>query len=135
MQSAFLLFDSDCDHNLDPMPSSDVYVQVTVTAHDRASGHPSDSPQTVIVEVPSARIERYRKQSPYAGEATDEQLAEYLAGEIGPHVLARTGFHRSGRWCIDSIALPKRPQWIEARQSDFSYDSMKAWLPTRQSFV
>jgi hypothetical protein len=38
-------------------------------------------------------------------------------------------------WCIDSVALPQRPQWIEARQSDFSYDGMKAWLPTRQSLV
>jgi hypothetical protein len=30
---------------------------------------------------------------------------------------------------------PQRPQWIEVRQSDFSYDRMKAWIPTRQSFV
>jgi hypothetical protein len=133
-RSCFLL-GGDWDHNLDAMPSPDIYVQVTVTPHDRESGHPSDSPQTSIVEVPGARIERYREQSPYAGEATDEQLAEYLAGEIGPHVLARAGFHRSGPWCIDSVALPQRPQEIEARQSDFSYDSMRAWLPTRQSFV
>jgi hypothetical protein len=76
-------------HNLDGMPSSDIYVQVTVTPHDRRSGRPSDSPQTAIVEAPGARIERYREQSPYAGEATDEQLAEYLAVEIGPHALAR----------------------------------------------
>jgi hypothetical protein len=117
------------------MPSPDIYVQVTVTPHDRQSGRPSDSPQTAIVEVPGTRIERYREQSPYAGEATDEQLAEYLAGEIGPHALARAGFHRSGRWCIDSVALPQRSQEIEARQSDFSYDGMKAWIPTRQSFV
>ncbi|MBV8143159.1 MAG: hypothetical protein JO279_02105 [Verrucomicrobia bacterium] len=116
------------------MPSPDIYVQITVTPHDRESERPSDSPQTVIVEVPGTRIERYRKQSPYAGEASDEQLAEYLAGEIGPHALARAGF-RSGRWCIDSVALPQHPKLIEARQSDLSYDSMKAWLPTRQSFV
>ena len=63
------------------MPSPDIYVQVTVTPHDRESGHRSDSPQTVIVEVPGARIKRYRDQSPYAVEATDQQLAEYLAGE------------------------------------------------------
>jgi hypothetical protein len=31
--------------------------------------------------------------------------------------------------------VPQRPQGIEARQSDFSYDGMKAWLRTRQSFV
>jgi hypothetical protein len=135
MQTTFLLFGSNCDHNLDAMPSPDIYVQVTVTPHDRASGHPSDSPQTAIVEVPSARIKRYRDQSPYPDEATDKELAEYLAGEIGPHALARAGLHRSGRWCIDSVALPQRPRWIEARQSDFSYDGMKAWLPTRQSFV
>ena len=40
-----------------------------------------------IVEVPGARI-RYR-EPPYAGEATDEQLVEYLAGAIGPHAFDR----------------------------------------------
>jgi hypothetical protein len=122
-------------NNLNTMSSPNIYVQVTVTPHDRESERPTDSPRTAIVEVPGARIEKYRDQSPYADEATDEQLAEYLAGEIGPHALARGGLHRSGRWCIDSVALPQRPQWIEARRSDFSYDNMKAWLPTRQSFV
>jgi hypothetical protein len=117
------------------MPSPDIYVQVTVTPHDRESGHRSDIPQTMIVELPGARIKRYRDQSPYVAEATDEQLAEYLAGEIAPHALARAGFHQSGRWCIDSVALPQRPRSIEARQSDFSYDSLQAWRPTRQSFV
>jgi hypothetical protein len=92
------------------MPSPDIYVQVTITPHDRQSGRPSDSPQTAIVEVPGTRIERYREQSPYAGEATNEQLAEYLAGEIGPHALARAGLHRSGRWCgwADSRAFGAR---------------------------
>jgi len=130
-----LLFGSNCDHTLDAMPSFDIYVQITITPLNRESGHPSDSPQTAIVEVPGARIERYREQLPYPGEATGEQLAQYLAGGIAPHALARSGFHRSGRWCIDSVALPERPHWIESRQSDFSYDSLRAWLPTRQSFV
>jgi hypothetical protein len=112
----------------------DIYVQLTVTPHD-LSGRPSDSPQTAIVEVPGTRIESYREQSPYAGEATDEQLAEYLAGEIGPHALARTGLDRPARWCIESVALPQRPPVVEARPPDFSYDGMKAWIPTRQSFV
>jgi hypothetical protein len=116
------------------MPSIDIYVQVTVTPHD-LSGRPSDSPQTAIVEVPGARIERYREQSPYAGEATDEQLAEYLAAEIGPHALARTGLYRPVRWLVESVALPQRPPGVEARPSDCSYDGMKAWIPTRQSFV
>ena len=74
-------------------------------------------------------------QSPYTGEATDEPLAKYLAGEIGLHALARAGLRRSGRCCIDSVALPQRPRWIEARQPDLGYDSLRAWLPTRQSFV
>jgi hypothetical protein len=86
-------------------------------------------------KCPAREIKKYREQSPYTGEATDEQLAEYLAGEIGPHPLARAGFRRSGRWCIDSVALPQHPRWIEARQPDFSDDSLRAWLPTRQSFV
>ena len=116
------------------MPFLEVYVQVSVTPHD-LSGRPSDSSQTAIVEVSAARIQMYREQSPYAGEATDEQLAEYLAGEIGPHALARVGFHRPARWFVESVALPQRPPVVEARPSDFSYDGMKAWIPTRQSFV
>ena len=116
------------------MPSLDIYVQVTVTPHD-LSGRPSDSPQVVIVEVPGPRIERYREESPYTGEATDEQLAEYLAGALGPHTSARAGLHRPRRWFVESVALPQRPPEAEARSSDFSYDGMKAWVPTRQSFV
>ena len=116
------------------MPSLDIYVQVTVTPHD-LSGRPSDSPQTMIVEVPGSRIERYREQSPYAGEATDEQLAEYLAGATGPHALARAGLHRPRRWFVESVALPRRPPEVGARSSDFSYDGMRAWIPTRQSFA
>src|SRR6201998_451043 len=116
------------------MSSADIYVQVTATQHD-LSGRAADSPQMAIVEVPRARIERYREQSPYAGEATDEQLAEYLAGEIGPHALARTGLDRPARWWVESVALPQRPPVVETRPSDFSYDGMKAWIPTRQSFV
>jgi hypothetical protein len=116
------------------MSSVDIYVQVTATPRD-LSGRASDSPQMVIVEVPGARIERYREQSRYAGEATDEQLAEYLAGEIGPHALTRAGLHRPGRWFVESVALPQRPPEVEVRPSDFRYDGMKAWIPTRQSFV
>ena len=116
------------------MSCLDIYVQVTVTPHD-LSGRPSDSPQTAIVEVPAARIRSYREQSPYAAEATDEEIAEHLAGAIGPHALARTGLHRPVRWFIECVALPQRPPGVEARPSDFSYDGMKAWIPTRQSFV
>jgi hypothetical protein len=116
------------------MSCLDIYVQVTVTPHD-LSGRPSDSPQTAIVEVPAARIERCREQTPYSAEATDEELAEYLAGALGPQALARTGLHRPVRWLVECVALPQRPPEVEARPSDFSYDGMKAWIPTRQSFV
>jgi hypothetical protein len=116
------------------MSSANIYVQITATQHD-LSGRAADSPQMVIVEVPRARIERYREQSPYAGEATDEQLAEYLAGEIGPQALAGAGLHRPGRWSVEPVALPQRPPEVEARPPDFSHDGMKAWIPTRQSFV
>jgi hypothetical protein len=64
------------------------------------SERPTDSPRTAIVEVSGPRIKSYWDQSPYADKATDEQLAEYLVGEIGPHALARAGLHRSGRWCL-----------------------------------
>ena len=115
------------------LPST-FYVQVTVTPHD-LFGRPSDSPQTAIVEVSGARIERYRKQSPFAGEANDEQLVEYLASEIGPQALARAGLYHPARWFVESVALPQRPPVVDARPSDFSYEGMKAWIPTRQSFV
>jgi len=63
----------------------------------------------VIVEIPAARIERYREQSPYTGEATDAQLAENLGGEIGPRALTRVGLHNPVRWFVESVALPQRP--------------------------
>jgi hypothetical protein len=116
------------------LSSVDVYVQVTATAHD-LSGRASDSPQMVIVEVPAATIERYRKQSSYTNEATDEQLAENLAGEIGPHALTMAGLYHPGHWSVECVALPQRPPEVEVRPSDFRYDGMKAWIPTRQSFV
>jgi hypothetical protein len=116
------------------MSSLDVYVQVTATPHD-LSGHPSDSPLMVIVEIPAVRIERYREQSPNTGEATDAQLAENLGGEIGPRALTRVGLHNPVRWFVESVALPQRPPEVEVRPPDFSYDGMKAWIPTRQSFV
>ena len=117
------------------MSSVDIYVQVTATPPD-LSGRASDSPLMVIVEVPGAKIERYREQSPYTVEATDAQLAENLASEIGPPALAGTGIHRSPvRWVVESVALPQRPPQVQVRPSDFTYDGMKAWIPTRQSFV
>ena len=116
------------------MASVDIYVQVTATPHD-LSGHPSDSPLMVLVEIPAGRIERYREQSPYTGEATDAQLAENLGSEIGPHALTRVGLHSAVRWFVESVALPQRPPEMEVRPPDFSYDGMKAWIPTRQSFV
>jgi hypothetical protein len=112
----------------------DIYVQVTATAHD-LSGRASDSPQMVIVEVPAATIERYREQSSYTNEGTDEQLAENMAGEIAPHALTMAGLQRPGRWSVECVALPQRPPEVEVRPSDFHYDGMKAWIPTRQSFV
>jgi hypothetical protein len=116
------------------MPSLTVYIQVTGTPHD-LSGRPSDSPQTAIIEVPGARIERCREQSLYAADATDEQLAEYLAGEIGRQALAKDEILLHERWVLESIALPERPPEVDARPSDFNHDGMKAWTPTRQSFV
>jgi hypothetical protein len=116
------------------MSTVDIYVQVTATPYD-VSGHPSDSPIMVVVEIPAARIERYREQSPNRSEATDAQLAENLGGEIGPRALTRIGLHSPVRWFVESVALPQRPPEVEVRPPDFSYDGMKAWIPTRQSFV
>jgi hypothetical protein len=116
------------------MSSVDVYVQVTAIPQG-LSGRASDSPLMVIVEVPGLRIERHREQSPDTGKATDAQLAENLANEIAPHALATVGLHRPVRWFVEAVALPQRPPGVEARPSDFAYDGMKAWIPTRQSFV
>ncbi len=89
----------------------------------------------VIVEIPAARIEKYREESPHTGEATDVQLAESLGGEIGPRALKRVGLHRTVRWFAESVALPQRPPEVQVRPPNFSYDGMKAWIPTRQSFI
>ena len=131
---AVLYYPASDKLGLGAMSSVNIYVQVTATPRD-LSGRASDSPLMVIVEIPAARIERYREQSSYTNEVTDEQLAENLAGEIGPHALTMAGLHRPGRWSVESVALPQRPPEVEVRPSDFRYDCMKAWIPTRQSFV
>ena len=73
-------------------------------------------------------IERYREQSLYTNEATDEQLAENLAGEIAPQALTMAGLHRPARWSVECVALPQRSPEVEVRPSDFRYDGMKAWI-------
>ncbi len=80
-----------------------------------------------MVEVPGDRIdvhrERHREES--AG-ATGGQLAEYLASDAALHLLAKLGY--SGIGTIDTIALSQRPEWTDARLSDFTYEEMNVWL-------
>jgi Phage integrase family len=106
-----------------------VYVQVTVTAQDPDSGQPLRDFRKVFVELPRARIERYRKESPKIGTDTaDERLAEDLADDIAPHALLRISDPPPRPWRVDEVALSRRPSEIEGRQPDLSFESMKAWI-------
>jgi len=106
-----------------------VYVQVTVTAQDPNGGRMLRNFRRVFVEVPRARIERYRKESPKIGADTaDERLAEDLAGDVAPYALSRIPDPPPGPWRVDKVALSGYPSEIERRQHDLSFDSMKAWF-------
>src|SRR5260221_212263 len=106
-----------------------VYVQVTVTAQDPNSGQMLRNFRRVFVEVPRARIERYRKESPkIAADTADERLSEDLAGDVAPYALGRIPDPPPGPWRVDKVALSGYPSEIEGRQHDLSFDSMKAWF-------
>ena len=114
------------------MSASDTFVQVTATPMDSNSGQPIANPRTVMVKVPGHRInihrERHREES---ADATGGQLAEYLASDAALHLLAKLGY--SGIGTIDTIALPQRPEWTDARPSDITYEEMNVWLAWRGS--
>ena len=110
------------------MPTSNVYVQVRVKPQDSLSGQPTGESKTVIIEVSGPRIDSRRaddRSRKYATTATDNELAEHLAGDIALHFLARLGTSRPGT--IDCIALLQPPLMIITRPADFTFDSMKAW--------
>jgi hypothetical protein len=110
------------------MPSPDLSVQVKITPFNRETSLPSGDTQIVFVEVPSARIDRYRKDFlDFAKDATDKEIAEYLASQIAPYLLARAPNSYPPPWLIDPIAIPQLPSGIEARQPDIDYNGMKAW--------
>ena len=111
------------------MPSLDVPVQVKITPCNRETSLPCGNAQIVFVEVSSARIEKYREDWPERlKSASDKELAEYLASEIAPHLLARSPDSPAPPWLIDPVAIPVSPPNIKARQPDFDYDGMKAWM-------
>jgi integrase len=109
-----------------------VYVQVTVTAQDPDSSQLLRDFRKVFVEVPRARIERYRKESPkIAADAAEERLAEDLASDFAQLALAKISDPPVRLWRIDKMALSGRPLEIDERQPDLSFDSMKAWIVLR----
>jgi hypothetical protein len=109
------------------MPAApDIFVQVTATPMDGASGQPLGEAKTVMIEVPGTRIDAHRKKHRrQTADATYGQIAENLASDAGLHLLSRLGHPGIGK--IDTAALSGRPAWTAARPSDFTYDGMKAW--------
>jgi hypothetical protein len=109
------------------MSASDIFVQVTATPMGGNSGQAIANPRTVMVKVPGHRIDIHREtHREESADATSGQLAEYLASDAALHLLAKLRY--SGIGTIDTIALTQRPEWTDARLSDFTYEEMTVWL-------
>jgi hypothetical protein len=101
------------------MPSVDLYVQIT------ASSDSSGKSRSVIVLVPRANIENFRRQK--SDSKSDDQsiakiLAEPLAGYAFTH---RTIFCTFG---VSHSFLTTPPSEIEGRSPNLSQSGLKAWV-------
>ena len=111
------------------MPTTpDLYVQAIPQLIDHLSGH-AVGEKTVIVEVPAARIDRYRKEK-RESQMTDEEIAEYLAQEIIIPGVAKA-LNIEGGWQLspsDCGAVDECPKVTQSRAADFEDDGMRGWI-------
>ncbi len=101
------------------MTSADIYVQIT------ASSQSSGKSRSVIVLVPHANIENFRRQrndSKSDDHSIAKILAEPLAGYAFTHRVIFSSFERAHSF------LSTLPSEIEGRCPNLSQSGLKAWL-------
>lgn len=105
-----------------------MYVQAIPKLVNHLSGQ-AVGEKTVVVEVPAARIDSYRKEN-RGSQMTDEEIAEILAQEIILPGIAKA-LNIEGGWQLspsDCGTLPERPEVIQSRAGDFEVNGMRGWM-------
>jgi hypothetical protein len=101
------------------MPADDLYVQIT------ASSASSGKSRSVVVLVPRANRENFRKQehdSKSDENAVARSLAEPLAGYAFTHRTIFSAFE------ISHLFLSAPPKEIEGRSANLTQSGLKAWI-------
>jgi hypothetical protein len=110
------------------MPTTpDLYVQAIPKFINHLSGQPVGE-KTAIVEVPGARIDRYRKEK-RESQMTNEKIAEDLVQGIVTEQVAKAT--NIGAWQLsfsDCGVVNECPEVIKSRPADFETDGMRGWI-------
>jgi hypothetical protein len=101
------------------MSSPDIYVQVT------ASSHSSGKSRSVVVLVPSANIENFRRQKNEA-KSTDHSIAKILAEPLAGYAFTHRTIFSTFELAHSFFTVP--PREIEGRSPSLSQSGLKAWV-------
>jgi hypothetical protein len=110
------------------MAALEIFVQATVRLRERISGKDAGT-GVVIVKVPTNQIAEHRSLNPeQTKSASDDSLAEYLAGDAAQHAISkRTDI--GGIWEVAEIsALPSQLKDLENTTPDFQDKGVLAWV-------
>jgi len=100
------------------MATDDIYVQIT------ASSESSGKSRSVVVLVPRANIENFRraKNDSRSADEVAKSLAEPLAGYAFTHRTIFSTFE------VSHTFLPVPPPEVRDRSPDLSQGGLKAWI-------
>jgi hypothetical protein len=102
-----------------PMPSNEIYVQVTATPEN---GGP---PKAVVVLVPRESLEDYKAQV-RARSSNDQAIAQQLAEPLARNVFShRAGF---GPFRVAYSFASSPPPEIAGQSPEFRHGALKAWV-------
>ena len=100
-----------------PMPSTDVYVQVTATPQT------SGPPKAVVVLIPRESLEEAQMR---VGSSDDEAIARQLAGPLARNVFThRAGF---GPFNVAYSFASTPPPEIAGQSPEFQQGALEAWV-------
>jgi hypothetical protein len=101
------------------MTSADIYVQIT------ASSPSSGKSRSVIVLVPRANIENFRRQKGDA-KSDDPSIARILAEPLAGYAFTHRTFFSTFE--LSHSFLTTLPREIEGRSPNLSQSGLKAWV-------
>jgi hypothetical protein len=101
------------------MTSVDIYVQIT------ASSQSSGKSRSVIVLVPRANIENFRRQKSDA-KSDDRSIAKILAEPLAGYAFTHRTIFSTFELSHSFLTTP--PSEIEGRSPNLSQSGLKAWI-------